>query len=47
MNYLKQMEVELMNITDQNSAEGDLVRSRVQKHKKDFDTIRKQMRTLQ
>ena len=29
MNYLKQMEVEVMNITDQDSIQGDLCRKRV------------------
>ena len=28
-NYLKQMEIEIMNISDQNGMEGDLVRNRV------------------
>lgn len=47
MNYLKQMEVEVMNITDTDSMQGDLCRNRVQKHKKEFDSIRKEMRKLQ
>ena len=40
------MEIEIMNISDQNGIEGDLVRKRVQKHKKEFESIRREMRTL-
>ena len=46
-NYLKQMEIECMNIIDASGVEGDLVRQRIQKHKAEFDRIRKEIRKKQ
>ena len=46
-NYLKQMEIESMNIMDTSGLEGDIVRQRIQKHKASFDKVRKQIRQKQ
>ena len=47
-NYLKQMEIESMNIMDTGSSvEGDIVRQRITKHKQEFDKVRKEIRKRQ
>ena len=46
-NYLKQMEIESMNIMDGSGAQGDIVRQRVQRFKAEFDRIRKEIRKRQ
>ena len=38
------MEIESMNFYDENTNEGDQIRRLIQKHKKDFEIIRKEMR---
>jgi len=39
------MEIETMNFMENNSSEaGDEMRKRIQKHKKNFDSLRKEMR---
>ena len=45
--YLKQMEIESMNIMDASGLQGDVVRQRIQKHKADFDRVRKEIRKRQ
>ena len=45
--YLKQMEIESMNFMESNNdIEGDQVRARIQKHKQEFNEIRREMRKI-
>ena len=41
------MEIESMNIVDASGLEGDVVRSRISKHKNSFDKVRKELRKRQ
>lgn len=46
-NYLKQMEIETMNFIENNGGPAaDKMRTRITKHKKEFELIRREMRQL-